>query len=133
MTAEERLLSKISKDASGCWLYQGSVNHAGYGLFWFDGRYLSAHRVAYEFWKGEIPEGLQLDHLCRVRHCINPAHMEPVTGKENRQRAMRDTCKYGHLFTVENTYVDKRGQRDCWTCRYRRTREWKQLHATRTI
>ncbi|KAB2977369.1 HNH endonuclease [Streptomyces sp. SS1-1] len=88
------------------------------------GRYQMAHRVAYQEIVGPIPEGLQLDHLCRVRHCVNPAHLEPVTSRENTLRgenlvainAAKTHCKRGHLFDAANTYR-WRNSRICRECR----------------
>lgn len=76
----------------GCWLWSGEINSSGYGRISQGNnhcgarvRYL-AHRVSYELHKGAIPKGMDLDHLCRVRLCVNPAHLEPVTRSENNRR-----------------------------------------------
>ncbi len=71
---------------SGCWLWLASTNHNGYGQFMFNKTMVRAHRFAYELYRGPIPVGLQIDHLCRVRCCVNPWHMEPVTNRENSLR-----------------------------------------------
>ncbi len=91
---------------------------------------MRAHRFAYELLVGPIPDGLVIDHLCRVRHCVNPAHMEPVTRWENTLRggsfsavAARQThCVNGHPFDEENTHVDRRGFRRCRACNRERLR-----------
>ena len=70
-----------------CWVWQRSRERCGYGHVRKDGRLVPAHRVYYERQVGPIPEGLELDHLCRVRACVNPDHLEPVTMQENRRRA----------------------------------------------
>lgn len=70
-----------------CWLWTGSLTWDGYGLFRENNRRTGAHRFAYEYHVGPIPAGLQLDHLCRVRNCVNPDHLEPVTASENTRRA----------------------------------------------
>jgi hypothetical protein len=70
----------------GCWKFN-NLDKRGYGLVRFEGRLRQAHRVAYELFVGQIPEGLQLDHLCRQPSCCNPAHLEPVTARENVRRA----------------------------------------------
>lgn len=85
----------------------------------------SAHRVSYEAFIGPVPDGLILDHLCRVRHCVNPWHLEPVTGTENVLRGVGPTainarkthCIHGHPFDDRNTILDGRGYRHCLTCR----------------
>jgi hypothetical protein len=104
----------------------------GYGRFWVDGRYVRAHRFAYELVVGPIAEGLQLDHVkargCEYRHCVNPAHLEPVTQQENIRRgdacrvaaarmADKTHCPQGHPFDEVNTYHDRRGWRGCRACR----------------
>lgn len=72
---------------TGCWLWLGSRTEKGYGRIRFRGEWWSAHRLSYEQHVGPIPEGMQLDHLCEHPRCINPAHLEPVTGLENMRRA----------------------------------------------
>jgi hypothetical protein len=127
MTVAERFWPKVNKTES-CWLWLAAVTD-GYGMFWLDRRYQKAHRVAYEMLVGPIPEGLQLDHLCRVRNCVNPAHLEPVTALVNQQRGVgtfADThgkkthCVHGHEFTADNTYwfTNSRGFRGrmCKAC-----------------
>ncbi len=111
---------------NGCWLWQRTTTH-GYGHKPVNGRYVRAHRWAYELLVGPIPEGLELDHLCRDRACINPAHLEPVTRRENakrgsaglinaaRQRA-KTHCKNGHPFNEANTRVNRKGYRECRAC-----------------
>jgi hypothetical protein len=86
---EARFLTRIDK-SSGCWLWTAHVSPTtGYVQFRIGGRagkMVLAHRWAYEHFVGPIPAGLQLDHLCRIRHCVNPVHLEPVTAAENRRR-----------------------------------------------
>jgi hypothetical protein len=109
----------------GCWLWTNSLTEDGYGRFWPDRTRVLAHRFAYELIVGPIPEGLQLDHLCRVRRCVNPAHLEPVTAAENARRSpvtlstinsRKTHCVNGHELTAGNTAVDKRGWRACRAC-----------------
>jgi hypothetical protein len=80
---------------TGCWVWQRARDKKGYGFVRVSGRNRRAHRVLYEQAKGPIPEGLQLDHLCRNTSCVNPNHLEPVTNIENRHRGYRH--RYGHL------------------------------------
>lgn len=115
-------------DRSGpCWLWTGHCNQDGYGRITVGGVARAAHRVSYEVYVGPIPEGLALDHLCRVRRCINPAHLEPVTQAENNRRARKSECINGHPFNSENTGM-RAGRRYCKQCHrtlnaasYRRT------------
>jgi len=102
---------------SPCWLWLAGVTHNGYGQITFDGKHSLAHRFVYELLVGPVPPGLQLDHLCRTRNCCNPAHLEPVTPKENSQRGTRliTHCPKGHEYTVENTYLHQ-GRRHCRQC-----------------
>lgn len=112
-------------DENGCWPWLGAINVHGYGNFHaYDGKSLRAHRVVYELMVGPIPDGLVIDHLCRVRHCVNPSHMEPVPPEVNVLRGVGPTainrlkseCVRGHEFTPENTADTGRGGRRCKTC-----------------
>ena len=111
-----RVLSKVVR-TDGCWFWVASINPQGYGNISVKKRTVGAHRFSYEAFVGPIPEGLQIDHLCRNRRCVNPDHLEPVTGKENRHRAAlaQTHCKRGHAFTEETTYWygNKRQCRKC--------------------
>lgn len=121
-TWPERFWAKVEKTET-CWIWLGRKTHDGYGTVWFDGRQHVVHRIAYEMHAGPIPDGLQIDHVCRNRSCVNPAHMEPVTQRENIRRgvspaglnARKTHCKRGHEFTPDNTGIVKRG-RYCRTC-----------------
>lgn len=126
--AKERLQRFIRVDTSGCWLWTGCTDGTGYAQMTIDYKSLKAHRVAYEAYVGPIPEGLQLDHLCRVRHCVNPEHLEPVTALENMRRRPRyghgheTECPYGHPYDEANTYVGPmESHRQCRTCRRARS------------
>ena len=129
----------IPEPNSGCWLWLEGLNDSGYAKFWDGSKQVRAHRYAYEHFIGPIPNGLTLDHLCRVRCCVNPAHLEPVTVTENVMRgfsppavyARRTHCANGHEFTPENTrrwFDEKRGafRRQCKTCKNDVTRLWRQ-------
>jgi hypothetical protein len=120
-TLEERFMEKVEKTET-CWLWRATLNNLGYGQFGKDQRLYQAHRVAYELFVGEIPEGLELDHLCRVPSCVNPAHLEPVTHQENMRRANKRQplnkthCVNGHAMEGENVYI-WRGSKTCMACR----------------
>ena len=114
-------------DGDPCWEWTASKYPGGYGQFAKGGRNIPAHRFAYEHYCEAIPEGLCLDHLCRVRHCVNPMHLEPVTNRENCQRgeggqheARKTRCPQGHPYDEANTYTDPNGYRECRTCRRER-------------
>jgi hypothetical protein len=114
----ERFLRYVKVDAAGCWIWTGSRMKSGYGRFKvrsYETRF--AHRVAYEIWVGPIPSDHQLDHLCSVKPCVNPTHLEPVTHGENVRRwaATITACPRGHEYTPENTMRTPR--RECRTCR----------------
>lgn len=137
---QQRFWAKVDlSDPGGCWLWTASTRN-GYGQFWAGNRTASghprmdyAHRFAYEWLVGPIPPELELDHLCRVRLCVNPDHLEPVSHRENllrgetqtAKRAAQTHCIHGHAFTEENTYVKRNGTRACRTCirRWERERE----------
>lgn len=112
---------------SKCWLWTGSKSTGGYGRVFWDGKQRQAHRIAYELVTGAIPGGMELDHLCRVRHCVNPAHLQPVTQKENLRRGISPTalngqkthCGNGHEYTPENTRIIPKGRR-CKACDHQR-------------
>jgi HNH endonuclease len=112
----------IFVDQNDCWLWTGRINDGGYANYGKD----YAHRVIYERSVGPIPKGLELDHLCRIRHCVNPAHLEPVTRKENVRRGLLGVlhthCRNGHQLTPENTNYNK-GRRFCRTCNRERLRK----------
>lgn len=108
----------------GCWLWLGGKNSYGYGQYHKDGKRLIAHRYSYERFNGPIPKDLQIDHLCRVRHCVNPEHLQAVSQKENLLRgyglyainARKTHCIHGHEFTPENTRISYGTHRNCREC-----------------
>lgn len=124
---EARFWSKVDRRGPNeCWPWCGPLGN-GYGLFVAKPFYANtqrAHRVAYELMVGPIPEGLHIDHLCRNRGCVNPAHMEPVTCAENVLRGVgfgainraKTHCPQGHAYDAANTYINKNGRRQCRAC-----------------
>lgn len=107
---------------TGCWLWLGSEVD-GYGRFWDSNRLVMAHRWAYEHYRGPIPSGLQTDHLCRNRCCVNPWHLELVTQRENvlrgnapaARQALQTHCIHGHLLSGNNVRMNGR-RRVCRAC-----------------
>ena len=141
MPPRERLMANVSMEPfSGCWLWTGGLNDAGYGILRIDGHLERAHRISYLEFIGPIPEGLEPDHTCRVRCCISPHHLEPVTHRVNcarspivgpgiphawsNGRAERTHCPRGHAYDEVNTYYGKvRGERLCRSCAREKARE----------
>lgn len=144
VTDEERFMVKVRKDPeTGCWLWTAYKNPRGYGQFGVGSRsdgtasVRPAHRWAYEHWVGPIAERLTIDHLCRVRECVNPAHLEAVTQAVNTSRgqtlqaenAAKTHCHQGHEFTPENTLIGNNGHgssRICRTCKRERQRRRRE-------
>ena len=129
----DRFWSKVDKSGE-CWEWTGSLSPEGYGRISVGGRPMYAHRLSCEDAHGPIPDGYTVDHLCRVRKCVRPDHLEPVTQRENCLRgespaakhARKTHCVHGHEFTRENTYVRPdsppgRPYRECRTCIRART------------
>lgn len=146
-----RFSDKVRVDPdTGCWLWLAGKTRAGYGSFWWDGQTLYAHRFAWEFLNGLVPDGLELDHFlfpegCAGPSCANPAHVRPASHRENTLRGdtvaarhlAKTHCPQGHEYTAENTYV-RSGSRYCRACRgpsrYRGVRrEGRRWEARRVI
>ena len=129
--------SYVDKTEDGCWLWNGATNQQGYGICRYEGKAQRAHRVVYTKVVGEIPDGLFLDHLCRIPSCVNPTHLEPVTNKENllrgevgrknKERILSNTtCAHGHLYDRVVTRSDGRQERTCSTCQRESNRRYRE-------
>lgn len=135
--------SKIDR-TKDCWNWKGALSGGGYGQVHLkDNKTVRAHRLTYELLVGPIPAGLQLDHLCRNRKCVNPKHLEPVTRRVNilrgvgasAQNAKRTLCKNGHPLNEENTFwrKGKWGEpwRQCIPCRRDVARTWARKETSK--
>lgn len=125
----DRVLRNIIRiPEAGCWIWEGKTQSNGYGVLRTKGRtgkYSYVHRVSYEHYKGPIPQGLQIDHLCRVRCCCNPSHMEAVTQRENMLRGEHPNLRAARTGLCAKGHPLKRrpsGKQQCYTC----TNEWKR-------
>jgi hypothetical protein len=126
----DRVIDRVTLDENGCWL---AGDPRFYAQVMIDGKQYGAHRVSYEFFREPIPEGLAIDHLCRVKNCVNPWHLEPVTMRENVLRgdtiparhANLTHCPRGHAYDEANTRVHK-GKRYCRACQRERWHERKR-------
>lgn len=143
-SAESRFFAKV-RQLGDCWIWVASKDQSGYGMF-SDANSRSksahthierAHRWSYTFLRAEIPDGLQLDHLCRNRACVNPWHLEPVTHLVNWERGispwrlndLKDECLQGHPFTPDNTYHHPQGSRVCRACMAKHRQAYEQRQA----
>ena len=119
-----RFLNNVGPTGSGCWNWTAGTTPLRYGKFRVGGRITYAHRYSYEMAYGPIPEGLQLDHLCRNPSCVRPSHLEAVTCRENLMRgdtpaakhAAKTHCPQGHEYNDTNTYMTPAGTRQCKPC-----------------
>jgi hypothetical protein len=134
--AVERFMEKVRQTDGGCWLWTGQVQPNGYGRFGIGSRTdgtrkkVLAHRWSYEHFVGPIPAGMTIDHLCGVRNCVKPAHLEPVHHAVNLRRgdteaarnAAKTHCPQGHPYDAENLVVNRKGQRTCRACHQQKSR-----------
>lgn len=133
-SAEARLWEQVDKQFLGCWLWTGKVNNSGYGTLTVRSQKKPIHRFSYELFNGDIPEGLEIDHLCRVRACVNPAHLEAVTHRENVLRGKtwaadhvsRTHCPKGHELVAPNL-VKSEKSRKCKKCTYARNEARRKI------
>lgn len=132
-TLEERFWAKVKKTDS-CWLWQGYIHPlTGYGTIQISGKPELVHAVSYKLVGKIIPEGMELDHLCRNRACVNPDHLEPVIHRDNvlrginacAQNARATHCPQGHPYDLFNTYRIPSGGRGCRTCRMEENRKYR--------
>ena len=127
-------LLKYSVVPTGCWLWSGTIANTGYGQVWVMGRRFSAHRFFYQSHVGPINSSQVVDHLCRNRSCVNPAHMELVTNKENilrgispsAENARKTECKRGHKLEGDSVYLYMGKVRMCRLCRVEATKRWRE-------
>jgi hypothetical protein len=153
-TLSELYQRAVYAPRSGCLLWDGRMNQDGYGQIGISrnhaaelgiGQTILVHRLAWELANGPIQPGLQIDHICRNRPCINVEHLEAVTSSENVRRsdapvlsafrlqaqralqreAYKTHCVHGHALTPDNVYADRRGFRSCRTCQNERSRVWR--------
>ena len=137
-------------DTEECWLWYGAKNAKGYGCFRKskDRSMYYAHRIAYEYFVGEIPEGWVIDHLCENKSCVNPYHLEAVTVQVNSsrngfgwgskhtaplpraKRRSKDKCHRGHSLKGKNLYITPNGRRQCLACRRAAHKKWVAKQAT---
>lgn len=133
-TLLQRFWEKVDT-AGECWLWTASVNRKGYGQIRINRILTYVHRFSYELHIGPIPEGLVIDHECRVHRCVNPRHLRAVTSKENTnafgslsgiKQRLRTCCPKDHEYTPENTYIAPRGDRQCRICMRVASTKWKR-------
>lgn len=128
---EKAMLRVIPEPNTGCWLWMGGASDQGYGQVYQDGRAHYVHRIVATHHYGPIPDGMVVDHKCRMRLCCNPDHLGVVTHRENTMRGTNPSAEKarkthylnGHAFTSENTRISKLGTRNCRTCTRRTFRK----------
>ena len=134
MSPEVRFHRRYKVDENGCWVFQGRLHKDGYGQMRWSGRGVLAHQASYLLHIGDIPEGLEIDHLCGNRACVNPEHLEAVPHRENVMRGLvpgpHSHCKRGHEMEGANLGFNVRWQkRYCKACRAMSSRAWRVVNA----
>lgn len=126
----DRFLLKLTALDDGCWTWIGAKDTGGYGRVRIDKVAHAAHRISYQHFVGAIPEGHDLDHICRRRDCVNPDHLEPVTRQENVQRGLKGRlvthCAQGHEYDEQNTRIRANGRRACRACNREAARRFRE-------
>jgi hypothetical protein len=133
----ENFMKHIQVSETGCWLWTAKIAPNGYGHFqhrlgYKESKTVNSHRFSYEYFREKIPDGLVIDHLCRVSHCVNPYHLEAVTQQTNvfrgnglaRKNHEKTHCIRGHELSGENLYICPLGKRNCKKCRNETARRW---------
>jgi hypothetical protein len=124
-SSKDRFDSMVYQDPnSGCWIWTGALGGGEYGVFWYERKQIPAHKWIYEHMRGRVNSSKQLDHLCRVRCCVNPNHLEEVTCRENLMRGntlaamnyKKTHCIRGHELSGDNLYTYPDGKRQCRKC-----------------
>lgn len=135
LTAWERFFNLVNTQNS-CWLWSGGLHEGGYGVFNSGTRLMGSHRWIYQQVFGKIPNGYEIDHLCKTPGCVRPSHLEAVTPSENCKRSsswhhfvrsaskIRE-CPKGHPYNDVNTYLDKQNCRHCKTCDRERSKQYQ--------
>lgn len=142
MSIADRLEKYSAPIPEGCHIWMAALSTDGYAQLWANGRLRNAHILAHELANGPVPEGKQIDHLCRIRCCVNPEHLEAVSASENIKRGAgpsvtraknmlrhSDTCPHGHDRIVYYLRKDGRVQKECLTCKA--IRKQRRKHVTR--
>ena len=152
--AKIQVSETLSWNGTPCWIWTAGLDISGYGELWIGpgkSQEAKAHRVSREIFKGAIPQGLECDHLCRNRSCVNPDHIEPVTRQVNFQRGDQSPlergrallqvrlkaithCPQGHEYTLANTHLKRGRARSCRQCaRDYAKRKWRERHPLKCL
>ncbi len=112
---------EFGPEIDSCWNWTGGKTNSGYGIMKCFGNMTTTHKLSYELYKGIIPDGLEIDHLCNNKSCCNPDHLETVSHRENMIRMGKNKkpithCVHGHEYTKENTYINSKNRKVCREC-----------------